>query len=59
MQRQKKPLNPLASLVLLIVLVILGVLFLLLALLGFIANPWGVLAGTLLGSFLYYFHRGR
>lgn len=57
MQRGKEPLNPFASLVLLIVLVILGVLFLALAFIGFIANPWGVLFGILLGSILYYVRR--
>ena len=56
MQRQKKPLNPLASLVLLIGLVLLGVVFLLFAFIGFIANPWGVLSGVILGSVLYYVH---
>lgn len=57
MQRGKKPLNPFASLILLIVLVILGVLFLALAFIGFIANPWGVLAGILFGTILYYVRR--
>ena len=56
MQRRKKPLNPLTSLVLLFILVLLGVVFLLFAFIGFIANPWGVLSGLLLGSILYYVH---
>lgn len=56
MQRRNKPLNPFASLVLLIGLVLLGVVLLLLAFIGFIADPWGVMWGLLLGSALYYVH---
>lgn len=56
MQRKKKPLNPLAELVLFIVLVLLGIFLLLSAFIGFIANPWGIMWGVLIGSALYYVH---
>lgn len=56
MQRKKKPLNPLVELVLLIVLVLLGIFLLLSAFIGFIANPWGIMWGVLIGSALYYVH---